>query len=122
MTTDFARAAASRLLSCAAAGGVYVGRGGAVVAPAPFEAAVDVAVEDADVTGKADRATRRAKGAADGHSKKRQKKDEKFGFGGKKRFSKSNDAKSSADASGYSAKKMKGGGKPRPGKSKRART
>ncbi|CZT24882.1 related to rRNA processing protein (Ebp2) [Ramularia collo-cygni] len=82
----------------------------------------DVAVEDADVTAKADRATRRAKGAADGNNRKRQKKDEKFGFGGKKRFSKSNDAKSSADAGGYSVRKMKGGGKPRPGKSKRART
>ncbi|SMR49552.1 unnamed protein product [Zymoseptoria tritici ST99CH_3D1] len=83
----------------------------------------DVAVEDAAVTEKADRATRRAKGAADGEKgRKRQKKDEKFGHGGKRRFAKSNDAKSTGDLSGYSVKKMKGGGKPRPGKSKRART
>jgi rRNA-processing protein EBP2 len=82
-----------------------------------------VALEDAAVTAKKDKADRRAKGAADGAGRKRQKKDEKFGFGGKKRFGKSNDAKSSGDMSGYSVKKMKGktGGKPRPGKSKRAK-
>lgn len=39
---------------------------------------------------------------------KRQKKDDKFGFGGKKRFSKSGDAASSADLRGFSVKKMKG--------------
>lgn len=49
---------------------------------------------------------------------KRQKKDAKFGFGGKKRHSKSGDAASSGDLSNFSAKKMKGGSK-RPGKSKR---
>ncbi|KAF1822337.1 Ebp2-domain-containing protein [Dissoconium aciculare CBS 342.82] len=84
----------------------------------------DVALEDAAVTASKDRAERRAKGAADGPNRKRQKKDSKFGFGGKKRFSKSNDAQSAGDMSGYSVKKMKGGGKPgksRPGKSKRAR-
>ena len=85
----------------------------------------DVALENAADTEKADRAARRAKGAsggARGGPNKRQKKDEKFGFGGKKRFAKSNDARSSGDVSGFSAKRMKGGGKPRPGKSKRART
>lgn len=49
---------------------------------------------------------------------KRQKKDAKFGFGGKKRHAKSGDAASSGDLSNFSAKKMKGGSK-RPGKSKR---
>lgn len=51
---------------------------------------------------------------------KRQKKDEKFGFGGKKRFSKSGDAMSSGDLRGFSSKKMKGGAKQRPGKARRA--
>jgi rRNA-processing protein EBP2 len=41
---------------------------------------------------------------------KRQKKDAKYGFGGKKRFSKSGDAMSSGDLSGFSAKRMKNGG------------
>lgn len=40
---------------------------------------------------------------------KRQKKNERFGFGGKKKYSKSGDATSSADLSGFSAKRMKGG-------------
>ena len=62
------------------------------------------------------------RGAAAGPNTKRQKKDEKFGFGGKKRFAKSNDARSTSDLSGYSVTKMKGkGGKQRPGKSRRAR-
>lgn len=60
----------------------------------------------------------------DGEPKsKRQKKDQKFGFGGKKRFAKSGDAVSSGDMSGFSSKKMKAGAKggaKRPGKSKRA--
>ncbi|KAK3700789.1 rRNA-processing protein EBP2 [Vermiconidia calcicola] len=84
----------------------------------------DVALEDAATTEKADRASKRERGAAGGPpNRKRQKKDEKFGFGGKKRFAKSNDAKSAGDGKGYSVKKMKGkGGKQqRPGKSKRAK-
>ncbi|KAK4623948.1 rRNA-processing protein EBP2 [Fulvia fulva] len=84
----------------------------------------DVALEDAATTQSKDRAAKRAKGAADGPNRKRQKKDEKFGFGGKKRFSKSNDAKSTNDDRSYSQKRMKSGGKggkPRPGKSKRAK-
>ncbi|KAF2126508.1 Ebp2-domain-containing protein [Dothidotthia symphoricarpi CBS 119687] len=55
---------------------------------------------------------------------KRQKKNEKFGFGGKKRHAKSNDAESSADGRGFSARKMKGktgGSSKRPGKDKRAK-
>jgi rRNA-processing protein EBP2 len=59
---------------------------------------------------------------------KRQKKDAKFGFGGKKRFSKSGDAQSSADLSGFSSERMKGrgggrggrGGSKRLGKNRRA--
>ncbi|KAF9098896.1 rRNA-processing protein and EBNA1-binding protein ebp2 [Mortierella sp. GBA35] len=38
---------------------------------------------------------------------KRMKKDQKFGFGGKKRHGKSNDASSSADVSGFSIKRNK---------------
>jgi rRNA-processing protein EBP2 len=51
---------------------------------------------------------------------KRQKKDAKYGFGGKKRFAKSGDAMSSGDLRGFSSKKMKTGAKQRPGKSRRA--
>lgn len=54
---------------------------------------------------------------------KRQKKDAKYGFGGKKRHAKSGDAVSSGDLSGFSVKRMKSGGKggakPRLGKSRR---
>jgi rRNA-processing protein EBP2 len=56
---------------------------------------------------------------------KRQKKNEKYGFGGKKRHAKSGDAMSSGDLSGFNARKMKEGGKggvskaQRPGKSRR---
>jgi rRNA-processing protein EBP2 len=107
----------------------------------------DVALEDAAVTDKADRASRRAGGGGRGRdggkdgrgrdsrdgggrddaggppNRKRQKKDSKFGFGGKKRFAKSNDATSAGDTRSFSVKKMKGkGGKQqRPGKSKRAK-
>ncbi|PGH05365.1 hypothetical protein AJ79_06834 [Helicocarpus griseus UAMH5409] len=58
-----------------------------------------------------------------GAQNKRQKKDQKFGFGGKKRFAKSGDAVSSGDMSGFSVGKMKGrkkGAAQRPGKSRRA--
>ncbi|KIX08265.1 uncharacterized protein Z518_02921 [Rhinocladiella mackenziei CBS 650.93] len=54
-----------------------------------------------------------------GSNFKRQKRDHKYGFGGKKRFAKSGDAVSSADMRGFSAAKMKGKAK-RPGKSRRA--
>ena len=82
----------------------------------------DVALEDAATTEKADRGARRAKGGAAAPNRKRQKKDDKFGYGGKKRFAKSNDARSSGDMKGYSVKGMKGKtGKQRPGKSRRAK-
>jgi len=60
---------------------------------------------------------------------KRQKRDSKYGFGGKKKHSKSNDAMSSGDLVDFSQKKNRssfgsGGGKKktalRPGKAKRA--
>ncbi|KAM5444362.1 rRNA-processing protein EBP2 [Microsporum ferrugineum] len=44
----------------------------------------------------------------EGSRSKRQKKDAKFGFGGKKRFAKSGDAISSGDLSSFSTSKMKG--------------
>ncbi|KAK5657272.1 hypothetical protein OQA88_3331 [Cercophora sp. LCS_1] len=50
---------------------------------------------------------------------KRQKKDAKFGFGGKKKHGKSGDAMSSGDLSGFSAKRMKTGGNPGPGGKKK---
>ncbi|KAM5342737.1 hypothetical protein ACJ41O_013703 [Fusarium nematophilum] len=54
---------------------------------------------------------------------KRAKKNERYGFGGKKRHAKSGDAMSSGDLSGFNAKKMKAGGgkvtKSRPGKARR---
>lgn len=74
-----------------------------------------------------------AAGGAPAPNPKRQKKDAKYGFGGKKRYAKSGDAISSGDLSGFSAKRMKYGGQgaagagkkkkaakaPRPGKSRR---
>jgi rRNA-processing protein EBP2 len=82
----------------------------------------DVALEESTSKPDSSRRDRRDKAVPN----KRQKKDAKFGFGGKKRFAKSGDAISSGDLSGYSAKKMKGkvgrGGsvKNRPGKARRA--
>ena len=77
----------------------------------------DIAIDDASKAGK------RGQGEKGGdRNSKRQKKDHKYGFGGKKRFGKSGDAESSGDMRGYSSKKMKGGAKggaKRPGKSKR---
>ncbi|KAJ9660840.1 rRNA-processing protein EBP2 [Coniosporium apollinis] len=88
----------------------------------------DVALEDAAVTEKKDRDARRAggksstaRGPGGKPNPKRAKKNEKYGFGGKKRFAKSNDATSSADMRDFSAKKMKGGAAKRPGKSRRAK-
>ncbi|KAF2398824.1 Ebp2-domain-containing protein [Trichodelitschia bisporula] len=88
----------------------------------------DVEIEDAAVTHRKDRDERK-KGGPDRSGKsnpKRRKKDEKFGFGGKKRHNKSGDAESSADFRGFSHAKMKGkplggakkGGQ-RPGKARR---
>jgi len=91
----------------------------------------DVALEDAAITAKKDKAAQREKGgrgpkgADGGPNRKRAKKDEKFGFGGKKKHAKSNDARSSGDMKDYSVKKMKAGGKggkqQRPGKSRRGK-
>lgn len=82
----------------------------------------DIAIEEA---GKFDSRKRTRSGGEGGPSTKRQKKDQKYGFGGKKRFSKSGDAVSSGDLRSFSVKKMKmkAGSKKlgpkRPGKSKR---
>ncbi|MCJ1376959.1 rRNA-processing protein and EBNA1-binding protein ebp2 [Xylographa soralifera] len=81
----------------------------------------DVALEDASTADKAARSSRReGKGTS---RDKRQKKDAKFGFGGKKRFAKSGDAASTGDLRGFSSKKMKGvkKGPQRLGKSRRAK-
>ncbi|KAH8663922.1 eukaryotic rRNA processing protein EBP2-domain-containing protein [Xylariales sp. PMI_506] len=58
-------------------------------------------------------------GREGGPNAKRQKKDAKYGFGGKKRYSKSGDAVSSADMSGFSARRMKTGAKAKPAKTAR---
>ncbi|POS88429.1 hypothetical protein EPUL_000028, partial [Erysiphe pulchra] len=65
------------------------------------------------------KSTKFSKDKRDGH-KKRQKKDEKFGFGGRKKFKKSGDAISTGDLKGFSTKKMKAVTKNRPGKARRA--
>jgi rRNA-processing protein EBP2 len=76
------------------------------------EAADDDLFENIDVEDgpKTDRQGRER--GSSGPASKRQKKDQKFGFGGKKRFAKSGDAASTADMRGFSASRMKGG---RPG-------
>ncbi|KAL5341530.1 eukaryotic rRNA processing protein EBP2-domain-containing protein [Aspergillus crustosus] len=79
----------------------------------------DIAVEDAV----SENPRKRSRTEAGAPNQKRQKKNEKYGFGGKKRFAKSGDAVSSGDMRSFSTKKMKGGGgggPKRPGKSKRA--
>lgn len=92
----------------------------------------DVALEDAS---KPDARNKNRRGSTqESRNSKRQKKDSKFGFGGKKRHAKSNDAASAGDLSGFSNKANKArfgnrnsvgksgakGGKKRPGKSVRA--
>ena len=83
---------------------------------------------DVEEAAKTDRSGRER---GNGPDSKRQKRDQKFGFGGKKRFAKSGDAASTADMRGFSAGRMKGRlGKPggrgggkgaqRPGKNRRA--
>ena len=81
----------------------------------------DVALEHAS---KADRSARIGRGGTGGRTQdKRQKKDAKFGFGGRKRFSKSGDAISTGDIRAFSTRKMKGQkkGSPRLGKSRRSK-
>jgi len=119
-------------------------RQGAVLETAGEEDLFDVALEDAATTEKADKEARRSRGARGGRGDrsgrgdggtgrgvKRVKRDEKYGFGGKKKFAKSGDAVSSADMSGYSTKRMKSnntrggtkrGGSQRLGKSRRENT
>lgn len=81
---------------------------------------------DVDSAPAKSRSGRERGGGQGGPNPKRQKKDSKFGYGGKKRFSKSGDAESSADMRGFSNARMKGkgggggGAKKRPGKSRRA--
>ncbi|KLJ09534.1 hypothetical protein EMPG_15060 [Blastomyces silverae] len=92
---------------------------------APTEEAdlFDVTLEDEGKSHSRGGANKSGRNGPAGAQNKRQKKDEKFGFGGKKRFAKSGDAVSSGDLSGFSVGKMKGqkkGGAQRPGKSRRA--
>ncbi|PYH78759.1 eukaryotic rRNA processing [Aspergillus uvarum CBS 121591] len=85
----------------------------------------DIAIDDAQSNNR-----KRAFGSDGATNAKRQKKNEKYGFGGKKRHSKSGDAVSSGDMRDFSVRKMKGGsrggggggggGAKRPGKSRRA--
>jgi len=83
----------------------------------------DVAV-DKELAGynKSNKSSDRSGPGRGGPNAKRQKKNEKYGFGGKKRHAKSGDAVSSSDLSGFDPKKMKAKGrvsKTRPGKSRR---
>lgn len=83
----------------------------------------DVLADEAAPSEKPNRRDKRDRGGRDGPNSKRQKKDSKYGFGGKKRFAKSGDATSSADMTGFSTRRMKGQKKAstqRPGKSRRA--
>lgn len=107
---------------------MVIERAGADLGDANEDDPFDVAIEKADkaINGGRDR---RGKGDRGAPNAKRQKKNEKFGFGGRKKFAKSGDAVSSGDLSGFNTKGMKrnsfggpGGKKgkaPRPGKSKR---
>ncbi|KAI1801396.1 Ebp2-domain-containing protein [Daldinia bambusicola] len=92
----------------------------------------DVGVDNELSKHNAQRAFSRGKdGERAGAGAKRQKKNEKYGFGGKKRHAKSGDAISSGDLSSFNPRKMKAGGsgagakkggkpvKPRLGKSRR---
>jgi rRNA-processing protein EBP2 len=93
-----------------------------------FDVAIDNEIKGVTGSG-GDKKRSAGKGGRDGHAAKRQKKDSKYGFGGKKRHAKSNDAVSAGDLSGFSVKRNKAGpptgskgkGKttPRLGKSKR---
>lgn len=97
-----------------------------------FDIEVDGEDEEGGRGGRSSKQQQR--GANNGRSNKRAKKDSKFGFGGRKRNIKSNTSDSTNDMSGFSQKKMKfaaakgakfggggsGSGKPsRPGKARR---
>jgi rRNA-processing protein EBP2 len=87
----------------------------------------DVAVDNELGGGKRRRTAGHGKGGDHVPNAKRQKKNEKYGFGGKKRHSKSGDAISSGDLSGFSVGKNRtrfkgkaaGGQVQRPGKARR---
>ena len=80
-----------------------------------FEVALDNAT-------KADKDSRKSQDRRSGPiGDKRRRKDAKFGFGGKKRFSKSSDSVSTGDLRGFSTKKMKGQKSSRLGKSRRTK-
>ncbi|MCJ1372083.1 rRNA-processing protein and EBNA1-binding protein ebp2 [Loxospora ochrophaea] len=80
----------------------------------------DVTLEDAS---RHDKVRQESKTAIGAPNAKRQRKDAKFGFGGKKRFAKSGDAMSTADIRGFSSKRMKeqSKGPRRLGKGRRAK-
>ncbi|KAI8578108.1 hypothetical protein K450DRAFT_249076 [Umbelopsis ramanniana AG] len=84
--------------------------------------AEDFSTEDFDIEldgGADDKSNKKSKRGPS----KRDKKDSKYGFGGKKRYAKSNTAESSADVGGFNPKKNKApfkGQAKRPGKAKRA--
>lgn len=94
-----------------------------------FDVAVDKELSKPGRSGDKDKGKDSRSGSGRGALKgsqrnKRQKKDEKFGFGGKKRHAKSGDAMSSSDLSGFDPKRMKAGGgrvskTSRPGKNRR---
>lgn len=89
-----------------------------------FDVALDDAAKDDRRTSSSSRPGGNRGGAGgSGREGKRSKKDEKFGFGGKKRFAKSTDAASTGDMRSFSVKKMKGNNtkKQRPGKARRAK-
>lgn len=98
-------------------------RQGADITATHEEDLFDVAVKNDDSSKPGKR--ERSDGGGKTFNNKRQKKDQKYGFGGKKRHAKSNDAQSSADGRDYSVKKMKGktggGASKRPGKANRAK-
>ncbi|KAF2009085.1 Ebp2-domain-containing protein [Aaosphaeria arxii CBS 175.79] len=94
-------------------------RQGAEVTNTKEEDLFDVELDKTEMDAPSSRADRRNQSGQANH--KRQRKDAKYGFGGKKRHSKSNDAISSADGRDFSHKKMKGNAsKQRPGKNRRA--
>ena len=88
-----------------------------------FDVALDDAAKDDRRTSSSSRPGGNRDGRDSGREGKRSKKDEKFGFGGKKRFAKSTDAASTGDMRSFSVKKMKGNNakKQRPGKARRAK-
>ncbi|KAK4195951.1 putative rRNA-processing protein EBP2 [Triangularia verruculosa] len=84
--------------------------GGAALGAREVDDMFDVAVDNELGSNKAGGKRGRSAGDHGAPNAKRQKKNEKYGFGGKKRFAKSGDAVSSGDMTGFSAKRMKHGG------------